>query len=803
MPTDRDKRKYLDSRYTVTILALALVYFCGAKLGLAMAFEAEQVTVVWPPTGIALAAVVLFGYRVWPGVLLGAFLANITAHETIATASGIAIGNTLEALAAAIMLQRFAGFECSISRVRDVASLVIFSAILSTMISATVGVTSLCLGGVQPWDSYRSLWQLWWLGDATGALTFAPVLLAWGARSRFSAASYGIEFLALLGLLAIACAVIFFRVPAAGISGYFFVYLIFPFVIWASLRFGQRGATLVTLIALCIAIRSTIHGSGPFAAVSADEGLTLLQVFAAVMAMTGLLLAAAITERKRAEEDKSFLASIVQFSEDAIIGKDLNGIINFWNGGAERLYGYSSAEAIGRSSTFIVPDDRQQEETQILGRLRRGERIEHYETVRMAKDGHKIDISLTISPIRDNKGHIIGAAKVARDITEWKRAEKALKEADRHKDEFLAMLAHELRNPLAPLSNALYIVESGADAEQAAKAYAIMRRQVQQMTRLVDDLLDASRISHGKVELRKERITLAEVINSAVETVKPAIERNQHTLSVQLPEQSLWLNVDLTRLSQVFANLLNNAAKYTPPGGYVLLRAEKQENSVIVRVSDTGVGIPSAMLSRIFDLFAQVDNSIERTRGGLGIGLTLVKNLVEMHEGTVEANSKGTGQGSEFIVRLPLASSSSQNDRTDEQESRYLSKTMPERLRVLVVDDHKILAETLGCMVELLEHEVKLAHDGDSAIALAKSFLPHVILLDIGLSGMSGYEVCRQLRAQAALKDCIIVAQTGWGQEEHRQHSQAAGFDRHLVKPIKLETLERLFLSLYRPSFEI
>jgi PAS domain S-box-containing protein len=777
-------------------LILAPIYFAASKFGFTMAFAAEQVTVVWPPTGLALAATLLLGYRVWPAIAVGAFLANVTTGAPIAASLGITAGNTLEAVAGVWLLRRYTRFNPAMSRLMDVLGLLVFCAFFATMISATIGVASLCLSGAQPWDMYFPLWLLWWVGDASGALIVAPLLLVWSSRRPALYDKWrALEAITLLaGLIAI-CLAIFTDPPRLAIAGgRAFIYLIFPFMIWAALRFRQHGATLVTIIACATAVWATLQGLGPFTGTSVNQSLMLLQIFMAVVAVTGLLLSAATAERREAEEVRSRLASIVEYSDDAIIGKDLNNIINFWNAGAQRLFGYRPSEIIGQPIYKIVPPDRRQEEEEIVSRLSRGERIEHYETVRVAKDGRLIDISLSVSPIRDSDGRIVGASKVARDVSDRKKMDARLKDSDRRKDEFLATLAHELRNPLAPLSNALHMLQLPELGEQRRReAYKIMEHQLQQMVRLVDDLLDVSRISHGKIELRRQRIQLKDAITSAMETVRPLIEERRHALTLEVPDEPVWVNADLIRLSQIFANLLNNAVKYTPGGGQIQLAVEAGAREVTVRVRDNGIGIPESDLPKIFDMFTQVDNSIERAQGGLGIGLTLVRNLVQLHGGSIEARSSGINQGSEFVVKLP---------RVDGPEPIKTSKDKPvsrghgRRLKVLVVDDSREVAKTLGWMVELLGHEVQVTTDGASALALARDFVPDAVLLDIGLSGMSGYDVCRKMRAEPLLKDTIIIAQTGWGQAEHRQRSKEAGFHYHLVKPVDIHVLEDLLLSL-------
>ncbi|HJX26690.1 MAG TPA: PAS domain S-box protein, partial [Thermoanaerobaculia bacterium] len=317
-----------------------------------------------------------------------------------------------------------------------------------------------------------------------------------------------------------------------------------------------------------------------------------------------------ISERRRAEEAQARLAAIVESSQDAIISKTLQGVIKTWNTAAERLYGYTAEEAVGQPITLIIPPDRIDEEKEILSRLSRGERIEHYETVRQAKDGRLLDISLTISPIRDAQGRIIGASKIARDITERKRADKALQDAmealrkaDRRKDEFLAMLAHELRNPLAPLRNGLQVLRLATDPDLVAKSRDIMDRQLSHMVRLIDDLLDVSRISLNKMELRRSTVLLTEVINNAMETARPAIQKAGHTLTVSLPPEPIHLDADLTRLAQVFGNLLCNSAKYMEERGQIWLTATRERNQVAVVVRDTGVGIPAFALPSVFEMF--------------------------------------------------------------------------------------------------------------------------------------------------------------------------------------------------------
>jgi PAS domain S-box-containing protein len=816
-----------------------------------------------------------------------------------------------------------------------------------------------------------------------------------------------------------------------------------------------------------------------------------------------------VSEQRKAQASARLLASIVEASDDAIISKDVNGIITTWNRAAERIFGYTATEAVGQPIAILAPADRADEMPAILGRIRRGEKVDHFDTVRRAKDGRLIPISLTVSPVKDKEGEIVGASKTARDISDRKRAEEALREekerlhatltgigdavivtdadsritlmnpvaqtltgwneeatgrpldevfriinentsqpaenpvsrvfregsvvglanhtalltkdgtelpiddsaapirdeqgrilgvvlvfrdvsqrrrserelqglterlqsseqrlaaeleairrlhavstrlmaatnlstalddllenailtsgadfgnvqlynsqigaleivaqrgfqqdfldyfrtvrveegsacaqamqsghsifiedveldpnfgahrpvaaaagfravlslplkngngtvigclsvhfgrphrpserderlldlharhaadliqrihfeealqdADRRKNEFLATLAHELRNPLAPLRNALQLMRlAGGQAETVEQARNMMERQLSQLVRLVDDLMDVSRISRGKIELRKEPVELAVVVNSAVETSRPLIEQMGHELNVTMPKQPIIVDADMTRLAQVFLNLLNNAAKYTERGGRIWLTVERQGSDVVVAVKDTGIGIDADHLPHIFEMFTQADRSLEKAQGGLGIGLTLVKRIVEMHGGRVEAKSDGQGRGSEFTVRLPVMVKASGPQPTERDGPMALKSS----LRILIVDDNRDGADSLAMMLKMMGNDTRTAYDGQEAVQAAGEFRPDVVLLDIGLPKLNGYEACRRIREQAWGKSTILIAVTGWGQEEDRRRSHEAGFDHHMVKPVDTQALMKLLAGL-------
>jgi PAS domain S-box-containing protein len=504
-----------------------------------------------------------------------------------------------------------------------------------------------------------------------------------------------------------------------------------------------------------------------------------------------------ITDRKREELARARLSAIVESSDDAIISKDLNGFILSWNAAAQRLFGYTEEQVVGRHISMLIPADRAEEEDHILARLRAGERVYHFDTVRVRSDGQSVHVALTISPIRDESGRIVGASKIVRDITDRKLAEERtyqllaqLQEADQRKDEFLAVLAHELRNPLAPLRNMLEIMKRGdGDGRLIEEAQSTLERQLGQIVRLVDDLLDVSRISRGKLALRKERVELASVIQQSLEACRPLAESAAHQLDVSLPPEPIYLHADPARLAQVFGNLLNNACKYTEPGGRIWLTAQRRANDVVVNVKDSGVGIPGDKLASVFEMFAQLDRSLERSQGGLGIGLTLVKRLVELHGGSVAAYSQGPGLGSEFVVRLPIAIEQTSVQTTSAEPAPTTGR------RILVVDDNRDAATTLATLLKLTGNQTQTAHDGLEAVEAAETFHPDVILLDIGLPKLNGYDVCRRIRQQPWGKNTVLVALTGWGQDEDRRQSKDAGFDHHMVKPMDLAALTKLLAA--------
>ncbi len=439
--------------------------------------------------------------------------------------------------------------------------------------------------------------------------------------------------------------------------------------------------------------------------------------------------------------------------------------------------------------------------------LLRGLGLRSHICVPLTASGRTLGV-LTFATAESGRNYTRADLSVAEDLArraavaiENARLYKELREADRRKDEFLATLAHELRNPLAPIRNSLQILKMPhLDVPTAERTREMMERQVHHLVRLVDDLLDVSRVMRGKVELRREQVELAPVVARAVETTQPLIESQRHDLRIRLPDESLALDADPVRLAQVVGNLLANAAKYTEPNGRIWLTARREGNAVVLSVRDAGIGIAPDMLTKVFDLFVQADQAADRSQGGLGIGLTLVRSLVEMHGGTVEARSPGLGSGSEFVVRLPLASVQPADPGPRGKDAHPGQATPPSGHRLLVVDDNQDAANSLALLLSLQGHEVRVAHDGRAALELLNGYRPEVIFLDIGMPGMDGYEVARRVRRQRGLEAVRLAALTGWGQQEDRRRSAEAGFDHHLVKPVDPNALEEVLSRLKTAS---
>jgi len=505
----------------------------------------------------------------------------------------------------------------------------------------------------------------------------------------------------------------------------------------------------------------------------------------------------------RIHEHHELLQATLASIGDGVIATDAAGRVTFLNGIAQTLTGWTNAEAAGidlRKVFHIINEDTRTEvDNPAMRALRDGKIVglaNH--TILLTRGGGEWPIDDSAAPIRDRDGKIQGAILVFREIKQRKAAElelrshaAALSDADRRKNEFLATLAHELRNPLAPISNALQLwsfVEN--DKTEMTNLRALMERQLGQMIRLVDDLLDVSRITRGKIQLRKERVDINAIVGAAIEAVKPIIEACEHRLTARTAPQPLYVVGDAARLTQVLGNILNNAAKYTGRNGKIEVSVAREGELIEVRVRDDGPGIPADMLEAIFEMFRQVDGTLERSHGGLGIGLTLVRRLVEEHDGTVVARSEGAGRGSDFIVSLPAAAA--ENEPNIATASTAAAAPAPPagdapKFKILVVDDISASARTLAAMLRAQGHDSSIADSGPGGIAWAREHKPNVIFLDIAMPGMNGYEAAKAIRSES--KEVYLVALTGYGSEEDRKRGAEAGFDRHCIKPISMDEI--------------
>ena len=1046
------------------VLGIAVVYFVAAAIGLSFAFIHSNVSPVWPPTGVAIAAILLYGRRAWPGVLIGAFAANFLTPVSFPVALAIAFGNTIEAVAAGGLL-RIVGFNNSFDEARDVFKFLVVSALCVTL-SASVGVLALCLSGAAAWASFGRLWTTWVFGDLAGALTVAPLLLAWLARSNnWLPQKRTLEALILLALLSLSSFATWGQTAPLRVQFYPLTRLLVPFLLWAAFRLGHRGVTLANATVSAIAVWGTQQGYGPFISGTPNDSLLLLQLFVGTNAITFLFLVAVVEERRRAEQtvrDKEAeleqitqstplmltrcttdlryafvnrayasmlnrepsdiigrrvedvigpegysairpyiertlqgeqleyeqevtyqgigtrfvhvayrperdgsgnvigwmgsisditdrkkaedalrksegelseffenateaihwvgptgkilranraelrmlgysaeeyigrdiaefhvdqkvigdilrrlsngetienqiaqmrckdgsirdvlinssvyfdngkfihsrcftrditaqlqaekglrqLAAIVESTDDVIIAKDLDGIITSWNAAAERVYGYSAEEMIGKSITVLIPPDRPDEEPAILAKLRNGERIDHYESVRIAKDGRRIDVSLTVSPLRDATGKVIGASKISRDITEIKRAqtererllareEKARAEAEaanRVKDEFLATLSHELRTPLNAIMGWAGMLRSGKlTSEESERAIEIIDRNAKVQSRLIEGVLDVSRIVSGKFQIECRPVQLREVVTAAVDSIRPTADAKSIGLKVVIEPDVQMASGDFNRLQQVVWNLLSNAVKFTEGGGEVTIAMRNVDEDVEIAVSDTGQGISSDFLPHVFDRFRQADSSTTRKHGGLGLGLAIVRHLVELHGGRVEAESDGPGKGATFRVRLPSITENLASEQPRPQfVETFKAAEMLRGVKVLVVEDENDARELLVEMLTTCEADVRAASSASDSLRLVSEWKPEVLLSDISMPEIDGYDLIQRVHAmelesesqsngeRAKESKIAAIALTAHARDEDRQRALAAGFHAYLAKPVELGEL--------------
>jgi signal transduction histidine kinase len=682
--------------YAIEIAVVGIVYGAAAYWSLSLSSVHTFAAPLWPPTGIALAALFFRGFRIWPAVAIGAFAINVWFGAPILAALGVAIGNTMEAVVGVYLLRSFR-FNPLFERISDSAILIIV-ALVVPIVSAVIGPVALALTGVLSPANLPLTSTTWWAGDSLGALVVAPFLIRWFARPFFSTPRSRAHWTeAVLFFFAVSIvAMLIFLDPIPHLDGVLSPYLIFVPLTWGSLRVGARFMTAGIFIVAAIAAEGTLIGLGPFSGTPADDPLLLLQMFVAIIAMISLLFVAAVEERKRATQE----------------------------------------------------------------------------------------LQRSVRTLRE-------------DVEE-------ISEADHAKNEFIAILSHELRNPLAPVLSSLELLRLRAhDRGDTSEIVRSMERQIRRITRLLDDLLDITRISRKKFSLQVERVRLQDVLTHSITTVEDTIQKQQHALTLSLPNDPIWIDADPLRLEQVFVNLLHNAAKYTAPGGTIDCSAATAFRGALLGVNvcvrDNGRGIPRDELKRIFEPFRQL-GAHDQEHGGLGIGLSLAKRFVELHGGEIAVTSAGIGAGSTFVVWLPLAKNMLLPAASAEDSKRSAPTQAPNephivsgkvQRSVLVVDDNSAAAHAIAQLLSHSGHDVRTAENGAEALSVLAQFRPEIIFLDVGLPGESGYDVARTIRNYLDPQP-VLVALTGFGQEDDKRRAYDAGFDYHLTKPVSIAELEKI-----------
>jgi PAS domain S-box-containing protein len=663
-------------------LIVAIVYFAAAEVGLSLASLHSNVTPVWPPTGIAIASLLIFGRRVWPGIFLGALAANLPTNIPIASAVGIAVGNTLEALLACWLLQRTSRWRNSFESVSDVMLFVVYAAVLAPLVSATIGSLSLCLGNANEWARFLPLWLTWWMGDGFGALIVTPLVLSWTSPRKFNRRDLP-EIASLFVLLLIVVLIVFGGWFPGPVKTYPLAYLSLPCLLWAAVKFDQRIVTSAIVLMAGIAVWGARQGYGPFVQPNPNVSLLLLISFVGTSALMTLVISAVTKERSKAEADKSILGSELELNQRRIedIVAHVPGVVweawgepnaadqrvDFVSAHVERMLGYSKEELMSPDfwRSIIHPDDRERaaaEAAAIFASRQGGTSRFRF----LRKDGREIWVEAQSIVVCDENGPI-GMRGVTIDITpavkaEIERAEllqresearQQAEEASRLKEEFLATVSHELRTPLNAIVGWSRLLRSGQlDREGTSHALEVIERNAAAQKQIIEDLLDVSRIVAGKLRINTQPVDVLLAMHAAIDAVRPAAEAKQTNIRTHFEAPDLIVKADFERLQQVLWNLLANAVKFTPAGGMVDVYLEQHDSLAEIRIEDSGPGIPAEFLPRIFERFSQADGSSTRQHGGLGLGLAIVRHLVELHGGTVSANNRDSG-GAVLIVRLP------------------------------------------------------------------------------------------------------------------------------------------------------
>jgi PAS domain S-box-containing protein len=944
--------------YVPWLFLVGAAYFATGKLGLSLASVHVNVSPVWPPTGLAIAAIWLLGFEIWPAIAVGAFLLNVFTGVSIPTAAGISVGNTLEAVCAGFLLHRLVASRNPLFRAGDVLRFIL-AASATTAISATIGNISLVLGGAASWSDFGTLWLTWWLGDGVGALVVTPLLLTWQepAPSRLSVRQLT-EALLMIVSVAIVSDIVFGGLFFPEITRFPLEYLTMPFLLWAAFAFGPRGGATAIAVLSFVATWGTTRGLGPFAAHNENESLLLLQLFVASAAITTLVLAAIVTERKKTEEDlrakENQLQLITGITPIALAQCSSDLQYRFVNPAYADIFGLAPEQIVGKSMPEFIGDQAYETVRPQVERVLEGSRVDYESAIpyeraatrfmrvacmpdrdnrgkvvgwvasltditdlksiedqikklnselqrriveftalidtapigigvalnpqcteiwgnpefikmlgtdesnlsmtgptkdklrfRVLRNGHEVppeDLPMQkacregrtvlndelevvrsdgrvihelcrATPLLDEQGRVRGCIGVFLNVTDQKQAEREREQllarerdaraeaetASRVKDEFLAVISHELRTPLNSILGWAQLLRGGRlDTATSARAMESIERNAKAQAKLVDDLLDVSRIISGKLHLEVKQIELIRVINAAVDSLRHAIDSKEIQLETVMDASASRIQGDPTRLQQVIWNLLSNAAKFTAKGGRIEIRLERKGDSTQFSISDNGKGIRPDFLPYVFDRFRQEDSSRTRRHGGLGLGLAIVHNLVELHGGIVEVYSAGEGSGATFRVTLPVGKLVGEFSKRDQHLRLSPTGQILAGVRLLIVEDDPDSAEMLRMVVNLHGAEVKTAAKTSDALHILEQWQPEVLIADIGLPDEDGYGLIKKATAIAREKNWQMhsIALTGYAGEQEGLRALNSGFHLYLAKPTEPRRLVDAISSL-------
>jgi len=873
------------ARDLIRAAGVAALYYGAGRLGLALASVNSSATAVWPPTGIAIAALLVFGYRMWPAILAAALLVNIPLSGAGVVSAAIAVGNTLEALAGAWLVNRFAGGSAAFEEAHRIFAFA-GMALLATAVSPTIGVTAVAAAGAVPWSGYGPMWLTWWLGDLSGALVVAPFLILWLSRPRvrWKLRRAG-EALALFASLILIASLVFGGASSFPGGAAPLEFLCVPVLVWAAFRFSQREASTATLLLSGIALLGTLRGAGPFARADVNESLLLLQSYTSISSVLVLAVTAALAGRRRDEAGVRRLAeelerrveartaelkrAVQTLREEARERERAQGAlgtsearlreaqrvarVGSWEWDIERdslwwseelygIYGVDAASFPATLESFIAlvhPEDRPlvRRVIEAAHRNRQPFKIEH----RIVRpDQTVLTMSARGRVVTDDQGRAVRMLGTGQDVTDEKRAEeershllverearRQAEEANRLKDEFLATLSHELRTPLNAIVGWANLLREGSlDPATTTRAVETISRNAQIQSRLISDILDISRLIAGQLDFKLQMVSLENVIEGALDTMRPAAEANGVRLEANLAPGIGSVLGSPDRLQQVVWNLLSNAIKFTPKGGRVWIVLTARESSATIRVEDEGIGIDPDFLPHVFERFRQKNPSSSRRHGGLGLGLAIARHIVEFHGGTITAENRESGRGARFVVTLPLVEAA---EAAPAAEGAAPGRTAPRAdwspapageparaaataegaepepaahplagVRALLVEDEADSRELLARLLTSCGAEVRVAGSAAEALPLLVREHPNLLISDIAMPGETGYDLIERVRALAPEAGGRIpaIAVTAYTGAEDARRALRSGYQAHLSKPVQLRELVRLVMDL-------